>query len=90
MLHSAYRLTSIDILSTKVGASIQESHHKKQLIQPRHKRQNHSSTASLLEVPRYPDLLEDQDNDDESERGRALVMGAAGWQTEMAGWICAA
>ena len=41
-------------------------------------------------MPCYPDLLEVQDNDDESEHGRALITGAAGWRTEMAGWIGAA
>ena len=41
-------------------------------------------------MPCYPDLLKDQDNDDESEHGWALITGAAGWWTEMAGWIGAA
>jgi hypothetical protein len=41
----------------------------------------------LLAVPRYRDLLDDQENEDESERGRALVLLSAGWRTEMAKWI---
>ena len=66
---------------------IWESHQKKSLVQPRHKHKNYSLTASLFTVPHYPDLLEDQDNEDKSECGLALVTSAAGWQTEMAGWI---
>lgn len=38
-------------------------------------------------MPRYGDLLEDMDDEDESEHGRALVTTAAGWRTEMAKWI---
>jgi hypothetical protein len=32
-------------------------------------------------------LLEDLEDEDETERGRALVTSAAGWRTEMAKWI---
>jgi hypothetical protein len=41
----------------------------------------------LLAVPRYRDLLDDQEDEDETERGRALVSSSAGWRTEMAKWI---
>jgi len=47
----------------------------------------HKSTETLLAVPRYSDLLEDQYHEDESERGRALVSSAGGWRAEMAKWI---
>ncbi|KAJ6570699.1 ribonuclease H-like domain-containing protein [Mycena sp. CBHHK59/15] len=52
-------------------------------------RKNHKSIAGLLSVPRYRDLLEDQDDEDSSERGRALVSSSAGWRTDMAKWIAA-
>ena len=32
-------------------------------------------------------MLEDIDDEDETERGRALVTSEAGWRTEMAKWI---
>jgi hypothetical protein len=41
----------------------------------------------LLAVPRYRDLLDDQDNEDERGHGRALVSSSVGWRTEMAEWI---
>ncbi|KAJ6596587.1 hypothetical protein B0H10DRAFT_2441868 [Mycena sp. CBHHK59/15] len=50
-------------------------------------RNNHKSTATLLSVPRYRDLLEDQDDEDSTERGRALVTSVEGWRTEVAKWI---
>ena len=33
------------------------------------------------------DLLDDQGDEDESERGRLLVSSRQGWRTEMARWI---
>lgn len=58
------------------------------LVPSRTKRKNHKSTGiNLLAVPRYSDLLEDMDAEDESERGRALVTSEASWRTEMAKWI---
>ncbi|KAJ7444259.1 hypothetical protein B0H11DRAFT_2250139 [Mycena galericulata] len=50
-------------------------------------RKNHKSTAALLNVPRYRDLLEDQEDEDPSERGLILVSSAQGWTTEVAKWI---
>jgi hypothetical protein len=47
----------------------------------------HKSTETLLAVPRYSDLLEDQYHEDKSERGGALVSSAGGWRAEMAKWI---
>jgi hypothetical protein len=35
----------------------------------------------------HSDLLDDQDNEDEAERGRLLVRSAKGWRMEMAKWI---
>ncbi|KAJ7864016.1 ribonuclease H-like domain-containing protein [Mycena leptocephala] len=69
---------------TKIRAEIHSEHIKNGLCKPR---KNHKSTATLLSVPRYQDLLGDQDDEDPTERGRALVSSAAGWRTEMAKWI---
>jgi len=41
-------------------------------------------------VPRYGDLLEDQNDEDEDERGRLLITTREGWRTDMARWIGAA
>ncbi|KIM89547.1 hypothetical protein PILCRDRAFT_812394 [Piloderma croceum F 1598] len=49
--------------------------------------QFHKSTDTLLVVPRYSDLLDDQDDEDESERGRLLVSSSQCWRAEMAKWI---
>lgn len=57
------------------------------IAKKRGKRQIHDSTATLLAVPRYCDLLGDLDAEDETERGRMLVNSADGWRTEMAKWI---
>ncbi|KAH8800134.1 ribonuclease H-like domain-containing protein, partial [Flagelloscypha sp. PMI_526] len=51
------------------------------------KRKNHQPNNDLLTVPRHEDLLRDQDHEDESEHGRALVSADATWRTEMARWI---
>ena len=32
-------------------------------------------------------MLEDQDEEDETEQGRLLVQTSAGWRTQMAKWI---
>jgi hypothetical protein len=47
----------------------------------------HKSTDTLLAVPCYSDLLGDQDDEDETERGQSLVMSRQGWRTEMVKWI---
>jgi hypothetical protein len=73
--------------SSQVGANIAADHQRLGLVEKRVKRKNHRSTAALLAVPRYSDLLEDIDDEDETERGRALVNSEAGWRTEMAKWI---
>jgi hypothetical protein len=72
----------------EIGSSIIAEHKQAGLVPSRTKRKNHKSTGiNLLAVPRYSDLLDDMDAEDESERGRALVTSEAGWRTEMAKWI---
>jgi hypothetical protein len=71
----------------QVGADIAADHQRLGLVEKRGNRKNHRSTAALLAVPRYSDLLKDIDDEDETERGRALVTSEAGWRTEMAKWI---
>ena len=58
-------------------------------VQARAKRQNHDSEriANLLAVPRYADIVEDNDSVEE-ERGRSnLVKSHGGWRNEMKKWI---
>ena len=57
------------------------------LTKERSKRTNHKSAEKLLVVPRYSDLLDDQNDEDEEERGRMLVNNRQSWRTEMAKWI---
>lgn len=57
------------------------------LTKKRSKRANHKSAEKLLVVPRYSDLLDDQNDEDEEERGRMLVNNRQSWRTEMAKWI---
>lgn len=45
---------------------------------------------TLLAVPRYSDLLDDQDHEDESKQGHLLVSSKQGWCMEMAEWIAEA
>ena len=72
----------------QIGSSILSEHKLAGLIPSRSKRKNHNSTGiNLLAVPRYNDLLEDMDAEDESDRGRALVTTEASWRMEMAKWI---
>lgn len=71
----------------QVGASIVEEHQKLGLVADRVKRTNHVDASGLLAVPRYSDLLDNIEDEDETERGRMLVTTAAGWRTEMARWI---
>ncbi|KAJ6623132.1 hypothetical protein B0H10DRAFT_2187251 [Mycena sp. CBHHK59/15] len=72
---------------TKVRTQIRSEHVKQGLYKPRKGRKNHKSTVSLLRVLRYHDLLEDQNDEDPSERGDALVSSAEGWRTQVARWI---
>jgi hypothetical protein len=45
---------------------------------------------TLLAVPWYSDLLDDQDHEDKSKQGCLLVSSKQGWHTEMAKWIAEA
>jgi hypothetical protein len=45
------------------------------------------STEKLLQVTCYKDLLEDQDEEDETKQGCLLVQTSARWYTQMAKWI---
>ena len=74
----------------KVGADIKSEHQSLGLLKKRGKWTVHKSTATLLDVPRYSDLLEDQNNEDEGECGRLLITTREGWWTDMARWIGAA
>ncbi|KAH8806552.1 hypothetical protein DL96DRAFT_1562661 [Flagelloscypha sp. PMI_526] len=48
------------------------------------KRQNHLPENSLLYALQQSDLLDDQFDEDKTERGRALVHTDKAWQSEMA------
>ena len=73
-----------------MGSDIKSQHQAEGLEKTRCKQSVHKSTETLLAVPRYLDLLEDQYHEDESERGRVLVSSASGWHIEMAKWIAEA
>lgn len=47
----------------------------------------HTSTAALLTVPRYRDLLDEPDDDNATKRTSPLVLSGTGWRTVMAKWI---
>ncbi|KAJ7190100.1 ribonuclease H-like domain-containing protein [Mycena pura] len=72
---------------SKVKAQIHSEHVQQGLYKPRKGRNNHKATKTLLAVPRYRDLLDDQNDEDSSERGRALVSSREGWRTELAKFI---
>ncbi|KAL1713854.1 ribonuclease H-like domain-containing protein [Schizophyllum commune] len=74
---------------TKVGSRIAAENVARGTAKLREGRKNHKGTEALLEVPRYGNLLEDQNDEDESERGRILVNTREGWRTETAKWIAA-
>jgi hypothetical protein len=77
-----------------VGADIWSSQKEAGYAEERVKRQNHeqNQVAELLKVPRYADLLEDNDADmngdgeELSESRSALVKSCEGWRKEMAKW----
>ncbi|KAJ7934367.1 ribonuclease H-like domain-containing protein [Mycena leptocephala] len=71
----------------EIDAKIRSEHRKAGLIKTRQVRHNHKAASTLLDVPRYANLLQDQADEDPSECGRALVQSAEGWRTEMARWI---
>ncbi|KAJ6471331.1 ribonuclease H-like domain-containing protein [Mycena sanguinolenta] len=63
---------------TKICANLRAGHARQGLVKSREGRKNHKSTATLLSVPHYRDLLEDQDDEDPTERGCALVSSSRG------------
>jgi hypothetical protein len=50
------------------------------------KNHHDKNMAKLLAIPRYADLLQDLNDKDEDNRGRALVTTQYGWKVEMAKW----
>ncbi|KAJ7107570.1 hypothetical protein C8R44DRAFT_744744 [Mycena epipterygia] len=62
---------------TKIASQIWSEHQQQGLYKPRKAWKNHKSTANLLSVPCYRDLIDDQDDEDPSE---------CGWRTQMAKW----
>lgn len=70
-----------------MGADIKAEHVAKGFTKKRAARTVYKSTASLLAVPRYCDLLGDQDDEDETERRKMLVSSGNGWRAEIAKWI---
>ncbi|KAJ3791970.1 ribonuclease H-like domain-containing protein [Lentinula aff. detonsa] len=74
----------------KVSSVIRSDNVALGLVKKRTKRENHRSNeahSKLLSVPRYANLLEDMDDEDETERGRGLISTPEGWRTAMAKWI---
>ncbi|KAJ7760892.1 ribonuclease H-like domain-containing protein [Mycena maculata] len=71
---------------TKIGADLKTDHQERGLIKLRNPRQVHKSTDALLTVPRYRDLIQDQDIDD-SDSGPSVISTAAGWRGVMNQWI---
>lgn len=75
--------------SNQVNASIKAEHlatAAAAAVPGRQKRKNHKSVEQLLAVPRYRDLLADQDDEDDTEHGRALVSSDIVWRAELAKW----
>ncbi|KAF5387115.1 hypothetical protein D9615_001638 [Tricholomella constricta] len=92
-LRNRLKLSRLEKMA-KVGADIQAAHQEVGFIADRVKRQNHDQrkVAELLAVPRYADLLEEDDNSSEdnepAERRRSgLIKSREAWQGEMAKWI---
>ncbi|KAJ7751786.1 ribonuclease H-like domain-containing protein [Mycena maculata] len=71
---------------TKIGADLKTDHQERGLIKLRNPRQVHKSTDALLTVPRYRDLIQDQDIDD-SDSGPSVISTAAGLRGVMNQWI---
>src|ERR1700733_3120359 len=60
--------------------------HIKKLKKPHTTCSNHKLTVTLLDVPTHSDLLNDQNDDDESEHDWQLVRLQDSWRVEMARW----
>ncbi|KAJ7122587.1 ribonuclease H-like domain-containing protein [Mycena crocata] len=72
---------------TKVNGGIKAEHLAEGVAALRNKRNNHKSVDKLLAVPRYRDLLEECDEEDEQHHRPLLVSSKARWRTELAKWI---
>ncbi|KAJ6624566.1 ribonuclease H-like domain-containing protein [Mycena sp. CBHHK59/15] len=70
----------------KLDKMTKTDHIERGLVTLRDKRKVHKSTAALLTVPRYADLL-DQEDGHVTKRVSALILSEAGWRTVMAKWI---
>ncbi|KAJ7237414.1 hypothetical protein C8J57DRAFT_1529466 [Mycena rebaudengoi] len=79
---------------SKVGSSIRSEHVEAGFIDPRQKRKNHdeSRVASLIAVPQYADLLENEESDDEAEERTSsrLVNSQGAWRKLYTSWVVAA
>ncbi|KIM71269.1 hypothetical protein PILCRDRAFT_93951, partial [Piloderma croceum F 1598] len=84
---AAFTKLIFTIVVNQISSNIKLEHQTLRLTKMQGKRQVHKSTDTLLAVPRYSDLLDDQDHENESERGQLLVSSRQGWRTEMAKWI---
>jgi hypothetical protein len=81
---------------SQVGADIRQSHVKEGLSHKRMSRKNHISTTELLAVPRYADLLDDDDSDTvsgdqplplEAMPSSKVIKHRSQWRVEMRKWI---
>ncbi|KAJ7042281.1 hypothetical protein C8F04DRAFT_1295245 [Mycena alexandri] len=73
---------------TKINSGIKAEHVADGILpQNRQKRKNHKSAETLLCVPRYRDLLENQADKGEGEWGGAFITSTAEWRVELAEWI---
>ena len=66
------------LTAMQTGSGIRSEHQLLGLPPARGKRTNHKSTINFLAIPRYGDLLEDMDAEEESNCGRALVNSDVG------------
>ncbi|KAJ7081750.1 hypothetical protein C8R44DRAFT_753954 [Mycena epipterygia] len=71
----------------QIDAKVRSEHHEVGLIKTRQVQHNHKAASTLLDIPWYANLLQDQDDEDPSKHGWALVQSAESWHTEMACWI---
>ncbi|KAF8878171.1 ribonuclease H-like domain-containing protein [Gymnopilus junonius] len=95
-LRNRLKLPRLEKMS-KVGASIRASHKEEGLVEDHEKRKNHkdSKLGELLVVPRYADLLEEDEGDaadnqsigGEPQDKSGLVKTQAGWRKEMSKWV---
>ncbi|KAF9566803.1 hypothetical protein CPC08DRAFT_682210 [Agrocybe pediades] len=87
-LRNRLKLPRLEKMS-KVGANIRASHKLNGFVEDRNKRQNHESSkvGSLLEVPRYADIIDDDNVDEEGNEEPVLVKTRADWRREMGKWV---